>query len=140
MTKQKFVPRHLYANYVKKAMQSYESMEMQFQRQYWDACVGSAVHATISIVDAIAVQQLGRRSSSQNHYETVLLLNEIKTSDENRKANLKADIAGIMEMKTPAEYSEKMMSRADAERAMAKCKRIYSFIMEEIQKQEKAIS
>ena len=136
MTNQKFVPRTFYTNYVKKAAEFYDSMEYNFQRQNWDVCVSSAVHASISIVDAIAVQQLGRRSSAQSHVESYFLLNDVKTSDENRKSNLKNDIMDLINLKTPSEYEEKLMSKADAERAVNKCKKVYSFILEEIKKGE----
>ncbi len=136
MTRQKFVPRHLYPNYVKKGAEFYDSMEYNLQKENWDACVSSAVHTAISIVDAIAVQQLGRKSSAQSHAEAYFLLNDVKTSDENRKSNLKNDLMDLINLKTPAEYEEKLMSKADAERAVNKCKKVYSFILDEIKKGE----
>ena len=134
MTRQKIVPRQFYTNYVKKAEQFYGDMEDSFQKQRWDACVSHAVHTVISIVDAIAVQKLGKRSSSGNHIETILFLDEVKTTDENKKSNLKNDIMDLIDLKTPAEYEEKLMSKGDAEKAMHKCKKVYSFILEEIKK------
>ena len=136
MTREKFVPRTFYSNYVKKAAEFYDSMEYSFSKGNWDACVSSAVHTAISIIDAIAVQQLGRKSSSQNHMEAYFLLIDVKTSDENRKSNLKQDFSDLLGLKTPSEYEEKLLSKADAERAVNKCKKIYSFILEEIKKGE----
>ena len=136
MTKIKDVRRQFYSNYVKKAEEFYDTMETAFQKQHWDACVSSAVHTVISILDAIAVQQLGKRSSSQNHLQAVLLLNDIKTHDENRKSNLKNGVMELINLKTPSEYGEKLMSRAEAKKAMDICEKVYTFIVGEIKKGE----
>ncbi len=136
MTREKSVPRNFYKNYLIKAEEFYDSMEYNFEKENWDSCVSSAIHAVICIVDAIAIQQLGRRSSSQSHMETYLLLNDIKTSDENRKSNLKGDLKDLISLKTTSEYEEKLMSRGDAEKSLNKTKKIYSFIVDEIKKME----
>jgi len=134
MTRQKFVQRNLYVNYVKKAEEFYEEMNSAFQKQHWNVCISNAVLATIAIVDAIAIQQLGQKSSSQNHIEAVFLLNEVKTSDENRKSNIKTEIVDLINMKTPSQYSEKLMSKAEATEAVNKCGKIFSFLKAEIER------
>lgn len=136
MTKQKFVSREFYKNYVQKATEFYDEMEDAFSRGHWNACVANAVHAAISSVDALAVQRLGKKNSAESHVEAVVLLDDIKSSDENRKSNLKYEIIELVKMKTPSEYEERLMSKADAERAVNRCKKIYSFILGEIKKGE----
>ncbi|HIG96583.1 TPA: HEPN domain-containing protein [Candidatus Woesearchaeota archaeon] len=134
MTDKKVVLRSLYPNYVKRAEEFCRSMDDSYQRGDWTATVSHAVLTVIAIVDAIAVQKLGRKSSSQNHIEAVFLLNEIKTSDENKKSNMKNEIIGLINMKTPSQYSEKLMNKADAERAVNACNKIILFLKAEIEK------
>lgn len=123
-------------NHVKKAQEFYSEMEDSFSRGHGNVCVSNSVLAIISIVDAIAIQQLGKESSSENHIETAMLLNDIKTSDENRKSNLKYDIIEVIRMKTPSQYEERLMSKGDAEKAVNRCNKIYTFLLEEIKKRD----
>ncbi len=136
MTKQKIVPRQFYVNHVKKAEEFYAEMEDSFQRDHWNTCVSNAVLTIISIVDAIAIQQLGKKSGSESHVESYLLMDEIRTSDEHRKSNLKYEIIELIKMKTPSQYEERLMSKGDAEKATNRCKKIYSFLLDEIKKRE----
>lgn len=134
MTRVKFVSREKYSVFLKRAAQYHTTMESAYNTGDYDACVGSAVHCTISIVDAISVRMLGRKSSAQNHMEIVLMLKEVKTTNEMEKARVCDMLPRIIEMKTLAEYEDRNMSKADAEKTKQTCEKIYTFIITELKK------
>lgn len=136
MTRVKFVSREKYIIFLKRAEQYRNAMKTSYEHGDYDATVGSAVHCTISVIDAISVLVLGKKSSAQNHNEIVILLNEIKTTDESEKSRVRGFVVQIISMKTLAEYEDNNMSKANAEKTMHLCEKVYVFIDGEIQKKK----
>lgn len=134
MTRVKFVSRERYNVFLNRARQYKSAMEASYEQGDYDACIGSAVHCIIAVVDAISVLVLGKKSSAQNHNEIALMLKEIKTSNESEKAKTCDLLLQIIGMKTLAEYEDKNMSKAEAEKAKRICEKVYTFVVDEIEK------
>jgi hypothetical protein len=95
-----------------------------------------AVHCAISWTDAYTVFKLGQKSSSQNHGEAIKLLKETKSTDEQKKSNICKDLYQLIEMKTPAEYEDGVLSMKDAARAKHLCEKIRDFLKQEFESME----
>ncbi|MFH0884952.1 MAG: HEPN domain-containing protein, partial [Candidatus Micrarchaeota archaeon] len=123
-----------------RAKQYYTSMEDAYGKGNYDACTGNAVHCAISAVDAFTVMKLGRKSSAQNHNEIILLLKEARTTDEAEKARVCEKLYELLSMKTIAEYDDRQLSKADADRARTLCEKIYSFLESEVERMEDVLA
>jgi HEPN domain-containing protein len=133
MTRIKTVSREKYLIFKGKSDEFYSSMNDAFEREHYNACVSNAVHCAISAVDALAVRKIGQKSSEQSHGNSIMLLKEVKTSDEKEKSRICDKIYRLTELKSPSEYQDRCMSKSDATLAVSLCKNIYEFITKELE-------
>ncbi len=136
MTRVKHVSREKSEGFRKKAEEDYEGMISEFDHGRHNTAVILAVHCAISWADAFTVHKLGKKSSSQNHGEAILLLKEAKASDEKNKALIYRDFLQLIQLKTPAEYEDDILSKKDAKKAVQLCGRIRKFFIDEFEKIE----
>lgn len=133
MTRTKTVPRDRFMVFSNRAKQYHDSMDVAYQKDAYDACVSHAVHCAISSLDALSVKLIGKKASGQNHNEIVLLLKEEKITQELEKTRIIDAMLSLIEMKRVAEYDDKAMSKADAEKAMNLCRKVFAFAEKEIE-------
>ncbi|MBI5223955.1 HEPN domain-containing protein [Candidatus Micrarchaeota archaeon] len=136
MSRTKNVSREKYVNFIDKSEQFYDSMKDAVDRGNNDAAVAAAVHCAICYVDALTVLRLGKKSSAQNHIEAAILLKETKTSDESEKSRVCVKLMELLELKTPAEYDDRKLSKAESESAVNSLEKIRKFIKTEIEKSQ----
>ncbi len=133
MTRTKHVSREKFKGFQKKAEEDYEGMRSEFERGRYNTAVILAVHCAISWTDAFTVYKLGKKSSSQSHGEAIVLLKETKASDEKTKAQICRDFLQLIQLKTPAEYEDGILSKTDARRAVYLCEKIQAFFIKEFE-------
>ncbi len=141
MTRLKIVSRERYTIFKEKAEGFYEGMLSEFSLAAHDSkrynnCVSMAVHCAISWVDALTVYRLGKKSADSNHASAIILLKEARTSNEEEKARICQHLYTLIEMKTPAEYEDRRISKAEAEKSVQLCKKIDHFIRNELESDE----
>jgi hypothetical protein len=83
-----------------------DSMELE----YWTAAGVLIVHAAIAYADALSIQQAGVRSSSDNHDEAAVLLDESVAASEGKVEAIQ-QLRRIMGEKTRVSYLGEMYSR-----------------------------
>jgi len=88
------------------------------QQEAWDAAVSSAIHAAISMVDAICVRHLGERVSSDNHDDAVTLLFSIERIPREEREQIAKHYRGLIALKHWAEYDDRLCTRAESSRAL----------------------
>jgi HEPN domain-containing protein len=135
MTRTKHVSKEKFGGFWKKAEEDYEGMRSEFEQGRHNTAVILAVHCAISWVDSFTVRKLGKKSSSQSHGEAIVLLKEAKTSDEKTKVQVCRDFLQLIQLKTPAEYEDEILSKADAKRAIHLCEKIRSFFIKEFEQE-----
>lgn len=111
-----------YRNFVRKSDEFHRSAEDAFQRGDWDAAVANAIHAGISMADALTVSYLSQRSASQDHASVVDLLSSIGMERQELDRNRK-HISALLEVKNVAEYEERLLNESDAKTALEHCRR-----------------
>jgi len=136
MMRTRDISRERYTYFRDKAVEFYETMKDAHEKGNYDACVANAVHCAICSVDAFTVLRLGKKTAAQNHAEAVNLLKEARSSDESEKSRVCDKVLILIEMKTPAEYEDRKMSKAESEKAKNLCGKIHSFLMNEIKRAE----
>jgi hypothetical protein len=136
MTRTKNVSKEKFTIFRDKAREYYETMKAAYDEGNYSASVANAVHCCICITDAFTVIRLGKKSSAQNHIQAVILLKDARSSNESEKTKVADKLHELIEMKTPAEYEDRKMSKTEAEKAKSLCDKIYSFMKYEIERAE----
>lgn len=122
------VPKHLFANYLKKAEQFRGVMEFCFQDREWDAVLLNGLHACISITDAVLVFQAGVRSISPNHQDAVRLLDQYleKDPDIDKQASR---LSQIIDEKNKVSYEAKLYNEKEAKKFYDQVNRFFEWAL-----------
>lgn len=125
------VDRFRAKDYIKRAEEFRNAMERSFEAGEWTAAVISAIHSAIAAADALCVFNLGKRHAGDRHEDAILLFMGINLSGEEIKRNSE-HLHGLLQIKTDAEYSEKLMDSKDAELARKHAIRLLDFVKSKI--------
>jgi hypothetical protein len=125
------VDRHAYKNYLKKAREHHTAMEMNYERELWNACVVSAVHCAINCADALTAFYLGFRHAGDRHHDALNLLQKIEIDKKEISSKIQ-QLSNLLSIKSVAEYEEKLMDEKDAESARRACDRLYSWVIDKL--------
>ena len=116
-------------NYLKKAEELYlEMFEAQRSGRYNSAVI-SAIHCGISASDAYTVYAGGVRSASKDHGDAIRLLSTMGTEAKKMSEHLR----WLVEVKTAAEYEERLSTDKDAELAVKHAERLYKWVKEKLE-------
>lgn len=121
------VGKCLYANYLKRAEECFHAATASFNAQEWNAATINAIHACIAGCDAMCVYFLGKRHAGENHNEAAALFQTIKPDDETLNTNANR-IARILSIKNIAEYEDRLVFRAEAEKVVKNCKSFLEYV------------
>jgi len=127
------VEKSLYTNYLKRAEECYHAAKNFFAAQEWNATTISAIHAVIAASDAMCIYFLGKRNVSESHNEAAALFKTIKSDDEEINTNVNR-IARILSIKSMAEYEERLVFRAEAEKVLKDCERFLEYVKAKLPK------
>lgn len=126
------VEKSKYVNFLKKALEFYQTMGDALDKQLWSSAGLAAVHAGISANDALLVYFYGIRSASPDHQDAInLTLSLIK--QENAKEAI-SHLRRLIARKNLIEYEGKVFSRSDAEEAAKHCERFMIWIKQQLPK------
>ena len=129
--KTRAVSKSLYTNYFKRAEECLHSAQNSIAIQEWNAATINAIHSCIAACDAICVYFLGKRHAGESHDDAVNLFKTIKTGDEalNKNANR---LIRILRIKNLAEYEERLVYKAEAERVLKNSERFFEYVKQEL--------
>lgn len=125
------VEKSLYVNYLKRAEECYHAAKNSFEAQEWNAATISAIHACIAASDAMCIYFLGKRNASENHNETTALFKTIKSDDEEINTNANR-ISRILDIKNMAEYEDRLVFKAEAEKILKDCERFFEYVKKKL--------
>ena len=102
----------MFATYRTRSDQYAAGARRSAKLRHWDSAVGNAIHAGISMADALAVWYLGMRSTSPDHGDAIELFFRLsfgtKEVDENGK-----HLSKLLELKNAAEYEDRSLREKD---------------------------
>jgi len=125
------VAKSLYINYLKRAEECFHAAKNSFAIQEWNAATINAIHSCIAACDAICVYFLGKRHAGESHEDAVNLFKVIK--DSGKEINTNANrILRILSVKNMAEYEERLVYKAEAEKALKDCERFLEYVRKEL--------
>ena len=125
------VHKSIYVNFIKKAEECFHASGFSFNAQEWNASAINAIHCCISACDAMCVYFLGKRHSGDSHEESVGLFRTVKENNEEIKTNA-SRLLRTLAVKNIAEYEERLVNRAEAERILKNAERFLSFVKKEL--------
>ena len=102
-------------------------MLQDYSSKRWNACVINAVHCGICAVDALCINQLGRRHSGTQHGEASRLMEGLNFDDKELKDKIK-QYSALIAIKALAEYRDQLMDKKDADKAKKNCERLYLWV------------
>ncbi len=129
--KTRSVERFRAKDYLKRADECRNAMDRAFENGEWNACVINAIHCAISAADALCIFKKGLRNASERHQDAVALFLGIDPNSEEIRRNMN-HLSRLLDIKTNAEYGEKLSSQNDATNAKKHAERILGFVKSRI--------
>lgn len=121
------VERFRAKDYLKRADECGNAMDRAFENGEWNACVINAIHCAISAADAFCIFKKGLRNASERHQDAIALFLGIDPGSEEIKRNMN-HLSRLLDIKTNAEYGEKLSSQNDAVNAKKHAERFLGFV------------
>ena len=114
-------------NYLKRARELYDTANWAFDNEKWNSCVINSIHSGISACDALCVFTKGLRYAGDDHRGAVGLFVQIDPGDDTiTKAS--NQLIKLLQIKSDAEYGERLLNKADAESALLANQRFLKFV------------
>lgn len=115
-----------YKNYLKKAQESFDSMNEDLEKRRWNSAVISAVHCVIGGADALTVFFRGERHAGERHEDVAKLLKMLEVGDDKKIQQL----LNTLKLKNKAEYEDVLLSETDAKNAKKNTERFFNWVKE----------
>ena len=125
--KTRSVDRFHAKDYLKRADECKNAMDKSFESEDWNACVINAIHCAISSADAFCIFKKGLRNASERHQDAIVLFLSISPDNEEIKRNA-THLARLLDIKTNAEYGERLATSNDAVQAKKHAERLFNFV------------
>jgi len=116
------VDKTKYVDYMRRAAECLSAMRRSLEAS-----------ESIAGADALSVYFKGLRHAGDRHEDAVILLSQIKPEDDDFQKNAQR-LGRLLGMKYGAEYSEKLVTRSQAEEAARDAERFLSFVKEKLPK------
>ena len=110
------VAKQKYVIFVRRSEEFESAVSAAAERGHSDAAVSNAIHAAISIADALSVYYLGQRSAAQRHEESLRLLLSLTMDAKDLDRNVR-HLTSLLELKSAAEYDERSVTASEAKAA-----------------------
>ena len=127
-TKVTNVEKREYLRYKSIADGFYEAAKDELNSKRWNAVGLLIVHSAIGYADAVAIKESGQKSSSENHQDSVKLLEKVVKHTESRNSALN-QLERLIGHKTTVAYSGEQYDQADIEKLMKHLERFRTWVL-----------
>ncbi len=101
--------------------------------EYWTAAGVLIVHSAIAFADALCIKLSGVRSASENHEDTVTLVESV-VADREGKANAINQLRRIIEEKTKVSYLGELYSASQSKEMWKRLERFRKWALVVLQR------
>ena len=132
--KTRHVDRHLYVNFLKRAVECMNAAKMSLEEKNYSASAICSVHSAIAGIDALCTYFMQLRHSGYDHRDAAKLMESvkgIKTGDLNEATG---KYVRIMNMKYMAEYEERLIKSKEAEKLCVEAGELLEFVISNLPK------
>jgi len=113
-------------NYLKKATEFYDVMEISHDEEKWNAVGLNAVHCVISASDALLAKYGSIRNTSQDHKEAAdILVQTVQHPETKQYANHLRKVIG---QKNIIEYEKRLFTEKDATEIIKPATRFFEWV------------
>ncbi|MBK6912303.1 MAG: hypothetical protein IPH11_00950 [Ignavibacteriales bacterium] len=104
-----------YKNFIKVADNFKEAADLAFEFEYFNAAGVLYIHSAIAYSDAITIKLSGKKSSGENHYQVIQLLEDIipKVRVDNKAFN---NLKTLIDHKNLISYTGDVYQKKDLEK------------------------
>ncbi|MBU2444103.1 MAG: hypothetical protein KJ666_00830 [Bacteroidetes bacterium] len=102
-------------DFIKVAENFYRGAEVAFEYEYYNAAGVLIIHSAIAYADVITIKHGGVKSRGDNHYEVILLIEEIMESTDKRNKAMN-NFRKIIDVKNEISYSGDVYMRKDIDK------------------------
>lgn len=117
--------RRLAANYLRKAKEFRDVMNQALSEGRPNAAALNAIHSAISAADSLCVHFFGKRSSSKDHADAVLLLRQSFPGAEGLRQAER--LASLLDKKNQVEYEERLFTIPEAANLAKQAERLFDW-------------
>lgn len=126
------VNKSVYANFLRKAEEFYQSMKDNLDKGSWNSAGLEAVHSAICANDALLIYLHGVKSTSKKHEDAITLL--ISLVDKEGSKEAASHLRRLILKKNLIEYEGNLFKKEDAEDAAKHAERFLSWVKNQIPK------
>ncbi|HIG92771.1 TPA: HEPN domain-containing protein [Candidatus Woesearchaeota archaeon] len=127
MIKTRNVSKELYKNYVLKAKEHFQAMNIEFERGNYNSSALCAIHCCISGADAVTIFFKGVRHAGDRHEDVVQLLESLEIEREVLKHKVR-QLLNVLNAKNSVEYEEKLTSQNGALEMIKQTERFFDWV------------
>jgi HEPN domain-containing protein len=124
------IEREAGRRYLQKAIEFLHAAEWSFDRRYYNACGGNAIHAGISANDSFLAWRFGVRSTSAAHLEAVEIL---ESAGGRAVKGHVIQLRGLLKRKSFVEYDEGLFDAKQARVALTRAQRLVAWVRSEVE-------
>lgn len=125
------VEKGMYRNYLLKAEENNANANKALNDKAYNAATVSAIHSVISAADAYCVFNIGKRSASENHRDTSILIMDANRNNE-QNSRIKKLFDSVIRIKNMAEYEERLVKSKEGERAVSEAGELLALIKDSL--------
>jgi hypothetical protein len=123
------VEKNNYKDFMLKATDFYQGIEVAEEASLWHTMGVTAVHATISIADALTTNYLGLRSTAEDHRLAKEILLRIQVDDMEQYANV---FGRIVAKKNAITYERRRFTEKEALEIAKQVQRFYEWAIKQL--------
>lgn len=123
------VPKDKYLTYLQKAEEFLAEAKDSFENKRFNAAAACAAHSAINVLDILTIHRLGARHAGPRHLDATFML---KYLDIPRKVEAESRFEAIVNVKSAAEYEDRLVGKGEAETAITKARQFLRWIKENL--------
>jgi hypothetical protein len=127
--KNKRIESNRFRDFYKVADDFYEGAKTSMEFEYYNAAGVLAVHSAIAYADALTIKIASQKSSGDNHYDVINLLDNI-IPDSLKKRNALLQLGKLIDHKNFVSYSGELSAKTDIEKHLKFLERFKSWVNE----------
>lgn len=123
------VSKDKYLIYLQKAGEFLVEAKDAFKNKRFNAAAACAAHSAINALDSLTIHRLGARHAGPRHLDATFML---KYLDIPRKAEAESRFEAAVNVKSAAEYEDRLVDKSEAETAITKSEQFLRWIKENL--------
>lgn len=119
------VPKSKYSTYLRKAEEFLAEARDAFLRGRFNTAAACTAHSAINALDGLTIHRLGARHAGPRHLDATFMLKHL---DIPQKGEAEAHFEAAVNVKSAAEYEDRLVSKRGAEAAIKRTEQFLKWV------------